>query len=67
RQFGLNEAEVIQLMRKHLKESSFRRWRKRVQGRTTKHAMKRNFGLGNFKCTLQRSITGNRISKKRYS
>ena len=37
-QFGLNESGVIDLMRKHLKPSSFRLWRKRVAGRRTKHA-----------------------------
>lgn len=34
---GLNESDVIALMRAHLKPSSFRRWRKRVSGRVTKH------------------------------
>lgn len=37
-QFGLNESGVIDLMRNHLKPSSFRMWRKRVTGRRTKHA-----------------------------
>jgi len=36
-QFGLNESGVIDLMRKHLKPSSFRMWRMRVSGRRTKH------------------------------
>ncbi|MAB77580.1 MAG: TIGR03643 family protein [Verrucomicrobiales bacterium] len=34
---GLKEAEVIKLMRQELKPGSFRRWRKRVSGRATKH------------------------------
>lgn len=34
---GLNEADVIKLMRKEMKPSSFRMWRKRVSGRITKH------------------------------
>lgn len=34
---GLSEAEVIVLMRRELRPSSFRRWRKRVSGRVTKH------------------------------
>lgn len=38
-QFGLNESAVIDLMRKHMKPSSFRMWRKRVSGRRTKHAI----------------------------
>ena len=37
---GLAEAEVIKLMRKSLKPSSFRMWRKRVSGRITKHGKK---------------------------
>jgi uncharacterized protein (TIGR03643 family) len=36
-QFGLKEQEVINLMRKEMKASSFRMWRERVQGRKTKH------------------------------
>ena len=35
--YGLAEKEVIALMRKALKPSSFRLWRKRVSGRKTKH------------------------------
>ncbi|MBC7436295.1 MAG: TIGR03643 family protein [Bdellovibrionales bacterium] len=38
-QFGLNESAVIALMRKTMKPSSFRMWRKRVTGRRTKHAV----------------------------
>ena len=34
---GLSEPQVIEIMRQHLKPSSFRMWRKRVSGRTTKH------------------------------
>ncbi|SEI85761.1 TIGR03643 family protein [Allopseudospirillum japonicum] len=36
-QHGLSEAQVIQLMRRQLKPSSFRLWRQRVSGRKTKH------------------------------
>lgn len=35
--FGLVEKEVIELMRNQLKPGSFRRWRRRVTGRATKH------------------------------
>ena len=38
-QFGLSEKDVIALMRKEMKSSSFRMWRKRVSGRKTKHAV----------------------------
>jgi uncharacterized protein (TIGR03643 family) len=37
-QFGLKENDVRKLMRKHMKESSFKMWRERVKGRKTKHA-----------------------------
>ena len=37
---GLNENEVISIMRKHLKKSSYVLWRKRVRGRTSKHRKK---------------------------
>ena len=38
KQFGIDEKDVIKLMRKELKEKSIRMWRKRVQGRSTKHS-----------------------------
>lgn len=34
---GLSEASVIAIMRRELKPSSFVMWRKRVNGRVTKH------------------------------
>ncbi len=34
---GLVESQVIEVMRRELKPSSFRMWRKRVSGRVTKH------------------------------
>jgi uncharacterized protein (TIGR03643 family) len=34
---GITEPEVIQLMRSELSASSFKMWRKRMKGRTTKH------------------------------
>ena len=63
-QFGLKEAEVISLMRREMKPSSWRMWRARVQGRATKHSALRGFEVGRHKCTLQRNITGNKISKR---
>lgn len=41
-QYGLNEGDVIALMRRHMKPSSFRMWRKRVSGRSSKHSVKHN-------------------------
>jgi uncharacterized protein (TIGR03643 family) len=35
---GLSEAEVIKIMRGNLKAGSFKLWRKRVTGRSSKHA-----------------------------
>ena len=46
-QFGLNESAVISLMRSHMKASSFRMWRKRMKGRTTKHAALRPEDMNN--------------------
>ncbi len=64
-QFGLPESEVIKLMRKELKESSFKRWRKRVNsGVSQKHLKKRSEEITRFKCSRQRSISNNKISKR---
>lgn len=41
-QFGIKENEVRKLMRTHMKESSFKMWRKRVKGRKTKHSKTSN-------------------------
>ncbi|MEO1642961.1 MAG: TIGR03643 family protein [Pseudomonadota bacterium] len=40
-QTGLLEKEVIAIMRREMKPSSFRMWRKRVTGRKSKHALKK--------------------------
>ena len=37
-QFGLNESEVIKVMRNNLSKNSFKLWRSRVSGRKTKHS-----------------------------
>ena len=63
-QFGLNEQEVIELMRREMKPSSFRMWRKRVQGRATKHEKLRQAKGRRFKCSRQKHISGNKISKR---
>ncbi|AWH73563.1 MULTISPECIES: TIGR03643 family protein [unclassified Dokdonia] len=66
-QFGIKEQLVIEVMRREMKESSFRMWRKRVQGRKTKHEAKRAYGMDDarFKCSRQKQITHNKISKRR--
>lgn len=64
-QFGFSEADVIALMRKELKRSSFNLWRKRVNsGASQKHALKRNQAITRFKCSRQKSISMNKISKR---
>lgn len=63
-QFGLSEQAVIELMRRELKRSSFNRWRTRVSGRSTKHRSRRSFEEGRFKCSRQRAISQNKISKR---
>ena len=63
-QFGLSEQQVIELMRNQMKPKSFRHWRARFQGRKTKHQKLREFESGRFKCTRQRAISNNKISKR---
>lgn len=64
-QFGISEAEIIALMRTELKRSSFNLWRKRVNsGISQKHLKKRNPEIERFKCTRQRTISLNKISKR---
>lgn len=63
-QFGLTEAEVIRLMRRQLKPKSWRNWRARVQGRSTKHNGRREDDVNRFKSRMQRTITKNKISKR---
>lgn len=53
-QFGLKEKDVIALMRREMKRSSFKMWRKRVTGRNTKHLAKRDFVEGRFRCKEQK-------------
>lgn len=61
-QFGLPEKEVIKLMRREMKQSSFRMWRARVRGRATKHVSKQS--TGRFKSSMQKEITHNKMSKR---
>jgi uncharacterized protein (TIGR03643 family) len=63
-QFGLTEAQVITMMRREMKPSSWRMWRKRVQGRSTKHLNKRSFAEGKHRSSMQRQISNNKISKR---
>ncbi|WP_427160896.1 TIGR03643 family protein [Aliinostoc sp. HNIBRCY26] len=55
KQFGLLEKQVIALMRREMKESSFRMWRERVTKRKTKHLNQREFVAGRFKSNNQKT------------
>lgn len=64
-QFGLSEAQVITIMRETLKRSSFNLWRKRVNsGISQKHLYKRPETVSRFKCSRQRLISGNKVTKR---
>ena len=64
-QFGFSEAQVIALMRKQLKRSSFNLWRKRVNsGASIKHQKLRSEAVQRFHCSRQKSISNNKISKR---
>jgi uncharacterized protein (TIGR03643 family) len=63
-QFGLKEQDVIKLMRREMKPSSFKMWRARVQGRSTKHSKNRSDDVERFRCSRQRNISNNKLSKR---
>jgi len=64
-QFGLTQGEVEKIMRKELKNSSFKKWRKRVSsGVGVKHNYKANEDMLRFKCSRQKNISMNKISKR---
>lgn len=54
-QYGIKEKEVIAIMRREMKPSSFKMWRKRVTGRKTKHLQQRDFIEGRFKSQNQKT------------
>ena len=51
--FGVNQDAVIKIMRSELKPSSFRLWRKRTQGRNTKHLELRSPDINRGYCPTQ--------------
>ena len=55
-EYGLKEQKVKELMRENLKTSSYRIWRKRVNGRKTKHLSKRDFTVGRHKSHDQNKL-----------
>ena len=54
KQYKLTEPQVIKLVRKQMKASSFKMWRERVSGRKTKHLTQRSFTVGRHVCPTQR-------------
>jgi len=63
-QFEVTEDEVIKIMQREMKPSSFRMWRARVQGRKTKHTKLRDDNTKTFKSSRQKNISQNKISKR---
>ena len=64
-QFGLSESDTIKLMRSELKRNIFNLWRKRVnRGVSQKHLKKRSADIKRFKCSLQKTVSMNKISKR---
>uniref|UniRef100_UPI00351410F5 TIGR03643 family protein n=1 Tax=Thalassolituus sp. TaxID=2030822 RepID=UPI00351410F5 len=51
--YGLNETAVIALMRREMKASSFRMWRRRMSGRATKHSALRSPEVSRAYCPTQ--------------
>jgi uncharacterized protein (TIGR03643 family) len=52
-QFGLSENHVIALMRRSIKQKTFKNWRARVSSRKTKHLKLRPFKVGRGYCSTQ--------------
>ena len=52
-QFGMSEKDVIIIMRRNIKLSSFKLWRKRVSGRKTKHRINLGKNTHRFKSKNQ--------------
>lgn len=63
-QFGVAEPEVIKLMRREMKPSSFRMWRARVSGRATKHEKVRPEGIDRGYCSRQYKINSKPRNKR---
>jgi len=52
-QFGMQEPAVIKFMRSRLKPKSFKLWRQRVSGRSTKHVKLRSENVTRAYCPTQ--------------
>ncbi|WP_417502150.1 TIGR03643 family protein [Marinobacter sp.] len=51
--YGMSETDVIRFMRWSLKPGSFKLWRERVSGRSTKHLKLRDPKVGRSHCSTQ--------------
>ena len=56
-QYQLDEGACIKLMRREMKPSSFRMWRKRVSGRASKHQMRAPEGFIKHKAYAQNKLS----------
>lgn len=54
--YGLNEAGVIKIMRSEIKPTAFKRWRRRVSGRSTKHTALRSGSVLRAYCPSQYKV-----------
>ncbi|QTH63057.1 TIGR03643 family protein [Psychrosphaera ytuae] len=52
-EYGLTESQTIKLMRKELKQKTFKNWRARVSGRKTKHLHLRSKDVSRGYCATQ--------------
>lgn len=57
--YGLDEAQVIALMRQHLKARSFQVWRMRVRGNSRKHAVKQARQSARIQAAPPPALAGN--------
>ena len=64
-QFGLNESAVIAVMRSQLQQRSFKRWRKRVTGRQTKHGAMRSPDVSRGHCPTQYKVKTSKNTKSK--
>lgn len=56
-QVSLTPGQIIKLMRSEMKPASFKMWRIRTAGRTTKHVAKRGYELDRFRCPTQKDLS----------
>jgi uncharacterized protein (TIGR03643 family) len=55
--FGINESQVMRLMQKNLKRSSYRLWRKRVKQKSIKHKKLRPKSVTRAYCPTQYKLS----------